>query len=128
MNTVKNRFDTDNNSIDPIVQKEFEFKSLQENNFFQQKMQQQKFDFEKHKFDEEKNHNLKLMGWMVRLYGHGEHASKNIAGTISLLLTLAGIFLTIFSIENIEFIKTFWSVITPIITLSLGYMFGNKNS
>lgn len=79
------------------------------------------------------NHELKLinkkLGLIGQLIGNSENASKNITCIICILL-LGGA--TIVSLivywgkDDVTFIKGMWNSIIPVITLSLGYLFGKK--
>ena len=61
-------------------------------------------------------------GWIDRIVGT-KHSSNNIAFIITLLLLLAGFaVLLVYPQDRIEF----WKLILPILTLTLGYLFGNK--
>lgn len=72
----------------------------------------------------------KDLGWMGVLFGTSENASKNIAALISLILILGAI---VFSCiiyncgSNNDFIETIWQIVLPVVTLSLGYIFGKKD-
>jgi hypothetical protein len=73
-------------------------------------------------------------GWIGSLWGSSKNAPNNIAGIVILLLLTFGLVCT--SIIVIWYptkdvspsIKDLWAVITPIITLGLGYLFGKKSS
>lgn len=74
-----------------------------------------------------KNKDLGLIGC---LFGNAENASKNIAALICLILIIGAI---IFSCiiyncgNNNDFIETIWQMVLPVVTLSLGYIFGKKD-
>lgn len=73
------------------------------------------------------NKNLREIGVLGRFFGSGDNVKLNIAGiTISLLLVF-GIVFTFLDYYNNKNGFEIWKIITPIITLSLGYIFG-KNS
>jgi hypothetical protein len=63
-------------------------------------------------------------GWLGKLFGNKANAPSNIAGVIVVLLVISGLFVT-FSEARIQ-PKEYWSIITSIITLILGYLFGKK--
>jgi drug/metabolite transporter (DMT)-like permease len=70
-------------------------------------------------------------GWLGKFWGSASSIPHNIAALAILLLLLTGIAYTFFCFQipsnNIGIsIKDFWSIITPIITLSIGYLFGEK--
>lgn len=71
----------------------------------------------------------KNLGIIGRLFGSGDNSSKNITATIcgSLLIgaTIISCFVY-FKEKDTTFIKSIWNNILPIITLSLGYLFGKK--
>lgn len=72
------------------------------------------------------NQNLGVIG---RLFGSSEHASKNITASVCLLLILGVSIISCwvyYAKQDIVFIKSMWTNISPIITLSLGYLFGKK--
>ena len=72
------------------------------------------------------NTNLGVIG---RLLGSAEHASKNITASICILLILGVSVISCwvyYKKQDIAFIKSMWTSISPIITLSLGYLFGKK--
>ena len=80
--------------------------------------------------NEQKRHELGVLG---KFFGANHSSANNIAGTTVIVLILTGIGYTIF-IGSKEYsdkdvsIKEFWGIITPIITLVLGYIFGKKDS
>ena len=72
----------------------------------------------------------KDLGWIGFVFGTAENASKNIAALICLILIIGSI---VFSCiiyncgkEN-SFIETIWQISMPVVTLSLGYIFGKKD-
>ncbi len=69
------------------------------------------------------------LGKFGRLFGSKENSSRNITGTICLSFiagaTLVSLIVYFFK-EDLTFVKYMWSVTSPIITLSLGYLFGKK--
>lgn len=81
------------------------------------------------KYQHEANINNQALGWFGRLFGSQENASRNITGIICISF-VAGATLTslivYFSKGDTAFVKKMWEVICPIITLSLGYLFGKK--
>lgn len=71
----------------------------------------------------------KNLGLIGRTFGNVEHASKNITAIICLCLILgvAAISIIVYlDQQDIDFIRSMWLNISPIITLSLGYLFGKK--
>lgn len=71
----------------------------------------------------------KNLGFIGRTFGNAEHASKNITAVICICL-LVGVSIVsgfvYFDTQDVDFIKSMWLNISPIITLSLGYLFGKK--
>jgi hypothetical protein len=71
-------------------------------------------------------------GWLGQFWGNSESTPNNIAALTILLLLLTGIIYTLCATilvapDKISLpIKDFWSIIAPLITLSIGYLFGNK--
>jgi hypothetical protein len=83
---------------------------------------------------QEQDHELELkkkeLGFLGRFFGGGLYASKNITALICTILLLVAV---VFSFvvycgdcNKDKLIEYFWDSITPIITLSLGYLFGRK--
>ena len=73
----------------------------------------------------------KEIGFLGKFFGFGESVKLNIAGICILILLLIGIvytFIYIFSNVNDKAIgiTEFWSIITPLMTLTLGYIFGKN--
>jgi hypothetical protein len=70
-------------------------------------------------------------GLLGGIWGVSSNVPNNIAGFIAIVLTIAGIAFTAFKInspidEKSLSVKDFWSLITPLITLAIGYLFGDK--
>lgn len=81
----------------------------------------------------EENKLDKELGRLGKFFGSGESVRLNITGLLIIILILTGILYTItilcFNLSNNTYaisISNFWSIITPIITLALGYLFGKK--
>ena len=69
------------------------------------------------------------LGLVGRLFGSGGNASKNIAATICILLILCAGVVSLYAYiwkDDKESARAIWGVIAPILTLSLGYVFGKK--
>lgn len=69
------------------------------------------------------------LGCIGKLFGTGDNASKNITATICILLIVGGAIVSLFAYaikDDKELAGKIWGVIAPIITLSLGYIFGKK--
>ncbi len=74
------------------------------------------------------------LGKLGRFFGSGNSVKMNIAGLLITVLVLTGICYTIAVLcldvsENKMAIGIleFWSIITPLITLALGYLFGKQD-
>ena len=65
-------------------------------------------------------------GWLGKLFGNKANAPSNIAGVIVILLVVSGLFVTFTDAKILP--KEYWSIITSIITLILGYLFGKKEN
>lgn len=84
--------------------------------------------------DKNNSHELKIknkdLGWLGICFGGRELVSLNISGLLIIVLIIGGVVLSCLVYDkekqNFDNITKVWSVITPIITLSLGYLFGNK--
>ena len=71
----------------------------------------------------------KHLGWLGHIFGSPEGASKYITATICLITLIAIIWLSIKAYnceDGIARIKDIWSIGSPIVTLSLGYLFGKN--
>lgn len=84
-------------------------------------------DIEKQKIKKEAEKEER--GYLGKLWGSIEHSSNNIAGLFIILLFLVGLLYTIWqlcldSCENHGKILDFWGMLTPMMTLALGYIFG----
>lgn len=69
------------------------------------------------------------LGFIGRIFGNAENATKNITVVICLCLILGVSLISCivyFCKEDIPFIAKMWGGLFPIITLSLGYLFGKK--
>ena len=69
-------------------------------------------------------------GFLGKIWGASTSIPNNIAALTIIILVIFGIAFSIFfptNSENIAFsIKDCWTIITPIITLAFGYLFGEK--
>lgn len=95
---------------------------LREDHEFQLKLQ-------KAQHDQEAKMKNKELGWIGFLFGTAENASKNIAALICLILILGSIIFSciIYKCDSDNsFIETIWQIVLPVVTLSLGYIFGKK--
>ena len=83
--------------------------------------------------DDQRKHEKEMgdqaLGWFGRLFGSKENSSRNITGAICLSFTAGATLVSLivyFSKDDTEFVKGMWEIIYPIITLSLGYLFGKR--
>ena len=77
----------------------------------------------------EKDIHKKNLGWLGHIFGSPEGASKYITATICLITLIGMICLSIKAYnceDGIARIKDIWSIGSPIVTLSLGYLFGKN--
>lgn len=93
---------------------------------------------EEHEFklsckDKDQRHEKELLntnlGTVGRFFGCTEHSSKNITAIICILLIVGVSVISCwvyYTEQDTVFIKSMWTNISPIITLSLGYLFGKK--
>lgn len=97
---------------------------------------QQKQQREEHEFQlslkQLENENLsRKLGKIGGLFGDKDSSSKNIAFSICFLLLIIGISITFIAYypktnSDVELIHRTWEFIIPVITLSLGYIFGKN--
>lgn len=89
---------------------------------------------EQHKYQEKENEHSRetekiKLGRIGRWFGTGENASKNITATICILLIVGGAVVSLYAYawkNDKDLVEKIWGTIAPIITLSLGYLFGKK--
>ncbi|HYT44482.1 MAG TPA: hypothetical protein VEP90_19285 [Methylomirabilota bacterium] len=62
-------------------------------------------------------------GWLGGFFGKGEAQKNNIVGFICLLMIIAGLLYSCFRSDALDFWK---SIVLPILTGALGYLFGKK--
>ena len=73
-------------------------------------------------------------GFLGRIWGSIEHSSNNIAGLFIVLLLIIGFVYTICLLcsnvcDGHNKILEFWNMLSPLLTLALGYLFGKgRNS
>ena len=83
----------------------------------------------KKEIGEETKRQSKHLGWLGHVFGSPEGASKYITATICLITLIGMICLSIKAYnceDGIARIKDIWSIGSPIVTLSLGYLFGKN--
>ena len=69
------------------------------------------------------------LGWLGHIFGSPEGASKYITATICITTLVGMVWLSICAfncVDGISKIKDIWSIGSPILTLSLGYLFGKN--
>ena len=69
------------------------------------------------------------IGFLGRFFGCLDHASKNITAVIIILLIIvvSTMSVVVYIVDkDLDFIKSIWTGIIPIISLALGYLFGNN--
>lgn len=106
---------------------------LKEEHDHEEKMVKLKYENEQTLKDKECQHeaniNNQSLGWFGRLFGSQENSSRNITGIICLSFVAGATLISLmvyFCKDDTAFVKRMWEVICPIITLSLGYLFGKK--
>lgn len=95
---------------------------VQEDHEYQLKMQKSQHDHE----ISMRNMDIGKVG---RVFGASENSSKNIATVICFILLIAVISMScwIYYLDKDKsFIANLWQLVLPVITLSLGYIFGKK--
>lgn len=86
-------------------------------------------EIKKAEIDAETKRQSKHLGWLGHIFGSPEGASKYITATICLITLIGMICLSIKAYnceDGIARIKDIWSIGSPIVTLSLGYLFGKN--
>lgn len=87
-------------------------------------------NLQKAQHDQELKMKNKDLGWIGFIFGTSENASKNIAALISLILVIGSIVFSCIIYKcgsDNSFIETIWRIAMPVVTLSLGYIFGKKD-
>lgn len=105
--------------------------NLPENVTVAKKLIESNNEIEKLKLQYEKEQSQSELGNLGKFFGSGNSISKNIAGLTICSLLLVGIIYTFILLfkgatETDLSIKDFWGVILPLITLTIGYLFGKK--
>lgn len=79
------------------------------------------------------NHELniinKKLGLIGQIIGNSENASKNITCIVCILLLVGATIISLviyWGRDDVSFVQAIWNNIMPVITLSLGYLFGRK--
>ena len=89
---------------------------------------------EQHKYQEKENEHSRekekiKLGKIGQWFGTGDNASKNITAIICILLIIGGTAVSLYAYackDDREMVGKIWGAIAPILTLSLGYLFGKK--
>lgn len=91
------------------------------------------YEHEERVKDSDHKHELALqekrLGTLGRMFGADENSSKNITFVIIVMMLMIAIFLTYVRPEtesNDDLIYKIWEKVFPIVTLSLGYIFGKQ--
>ena len=111
------------------IQTNHEQVQLKEKYAHDEKMEQIKNKSEDDQRKHEKEMGDQALGWFGRLFGSKENSSRNITGAVCLSFTAGATLVSLivyFGKDDIEFVKGMWEIICPIITLSLGYLFGKR--
>lgn len=103
--------------------------NLPENVTVAKKLIESNNELEKLKLEHQQEKSKQERGSLGKLFGSGNSISKNIAGLlICTLLAVAVVYTFIMLFKGQEVndlsIKDFWSVILPLVTLTIGYLFG----
>ena len=65
-------------------------------------------------------------GWLGKLFGSTQSAPSNIAGIVLISLIAIGIYSVVDPPEEISTLEI-WKVLAPIMTMTLGYIFGRHD-
>lgn len=127
MNNSYNETSGTGYSSSPSIQK-FEIQTTHEKNL---QKEQHDFDLECKKLDQKHEQEIitKNLGWIGRTFGSTENASKNITATLCILLLVGVVIVSAIVYCNerdVNKVVGLWDGVLPIITLSLGYLFGRK--
>ena len=63
-------------------------------------------------------------GWLGRCFGSSKNAPQNIAGLLIVLLAGSGVLVLFF--ETKIPVGEYWTIIVPLLTLIMGYIFGER--
>lgn len=127
MNNSYNETSGTGYSSSPSIQK-LEIQTAHEKNL---QKEQHDFDLECKKLDQKHEQEIitKNLGWIGRTFGSTENASKNITATLCILLLVGVVIVSAIVYYNecdVNKVVGLWDGVLPIITLSLGYLFGRK--
>lgn len=115
-------------NFSPDILKQTKLQNTHEQNL---KKEEHEYTIECKKLDQEHERETlkKNLGLIGRTFGCAENATKNITAVICLCLIIGASIISIivyYHNQDISFVKSMWVNISPIITLSLGYLFGKK--
>lgn len=106
---------------------------LKEQNKHEKDVQREQHEHEKDVQREQHEHELALlrkkMGALGCFFGSDDNSSKNITAIICCLLLVFALGVSLgayFAKGDVAFAKWIWGAILPIVSLSLGYLFGKK--
>ena len=127
MNNSYNETSGTGYSSSPSIQK-LEIQTAHEKNL---QKEQHDFDLECKKLDQKHEQEIitRNLGWIGRTFGSTENASKNITATLCILLLVGVVIVSAIVYCNerdVNKVVGLWDGVLPIITLSLGYLFGRK--
>ncbi|WP_394901959.1 hypothetical protein [Bacteroides xylanisolvens] len=99
----------------------------------EQTQQKEQHEHERHLERLAKDHETiikdKELGIIGQIFGGVENSSKNITAFICIALLLGATIVSLviyFGKDDITLVKSIWGAIIPVITLSLGYLFGKE--
>lgn len=75
---------------------------------------------------QEKDLRSSEIGWLGKIWGVSSSIPNNVAALVIVVLLLVGCIMT-YLINDYKDIKDLWAIISPLITLALGYLFGEKH-
>jgi hypothetical protein len=94
-------------------------------------------DMKEKDFQHTKDMERLKLGWLGKLFGGSTMLPLNVAGIVVIILLVVGILSTVVIIctgvfcgekVNTDTLKDIWSILTPIITLTIGYLFGKQTT
>lgn len=106
---------------------------LKEKNKHEKDVQREQHGHEKDLQKQQHEHEIEMlkkkMGALGRFFGTDDNSSKNITAIICCLLLVFALGVSLgayFAKDDVSFAKWMWGAILPIISLSMGYLFGKK--
>lgn len=114
---------------------EYTLKQSKQEQIHEKNILTEKNKFELDVIDKKNQHNLKIknkeLGWFGIFFGGQELISLNISGMLIIFLLFIGFILSCIIYNDktdLDNVVKIWGIITPIITLTLGYVFGSNNN